>query len=345
MPRPTQSRRQSPSGQDGGKAPNPSDAGSPGNAEGKPGETEAASGKIGAEGDKVRSDQGELRESEDGSMESNQEAIDTAGREGVSGPKPGPDGQQEGVSVPGSGQSGSKSQSRERGEENQTGSEGRSGRKPGDPGSEGSSAQAKSPGEGSTEAKAQDGGGDTKSQPPRELGRVGRGSPNAGSGGREGGVSDTLPGATQPAEDVAAPASPRDGAPLQVNGRLDRVVDALERELRSGAADSKLLQELGWDLPRARQFVAEYRRTRGIGQRQSDRTTVPLARRTATRPEDAAGVLYGTATPEARTLRPEVQRRADEMQGLADPARQRVPSRYRPLLEAYYRSITSQPAR
>lgn len=168
-----------------------------------------------------------------------------------------------------------------------------------------------------------------------------------GTGGREGGVSTALPPATSgPAQDVAAPPTPDESPSLPSTGRIDRLVDTLDRELRSGTVDPALLQELGWDLPRARQFVDAYKRARQGGQRQRDRTELPVQRRKTTQPGGDLAVLPGQAGPgPARAFQADAPLSPDELRGVADPARQRVPARYRPLLEAYYRSISSQPAR
>jgi hypothetical protein len=121
-------------------------------------------------------------------------------------------------------------------------------------------------------------------------------------------------------------------------------VNLLERELRSGEVDPTLLQELGWDNRRAAQFVEEFRRTKQGGQRQTAQSELPTEREVSTRPSAAPALLRGTAaTGSTRAFRSDAQLSPDQMQGAADPARQRVPQRYRPLLEGYYRSITSQP--
>lgn len=179
----------------------------------------------------------------------------------------------------------------------------------------------------------------------KELGQVDKGSPLEGHGGRQGGVSDSLPQSTQPGEDVAPPESANGGsAPRSSVDRADKLVDALERELRAGKSDSQLLQNLGWDLPKARQFVEAYRRAQGRGQRQTAQSQMPVDRHTQTRPAGGESVTYGvTPANEARTFRSDASASSDLMQGAVDPARQRVPTRYRSLLDAYYRSIASQP--
>lgn len=123
------------------------------------------------------------------------------------------------------------------------------------------------------------------------------------------------------------------------------MMDALERELRGGEVDPSLMAELGWSLPQARQFVEAYKRTKIGGQRQSEKTDLPQKVQTGSAARANNQVMRnGQVDPSARALQATHQRAPDQTRELMEVGRQRITPRYRPVLEAYYRSISSRPA-
>lgn len=155
----------------------------------------------------------------------------------------------------------------------------------------------------------------------------------------------------QPAEPdaplVPPPAPAHIGAPLSSAGRVDRLMDALDRALRSGDVDEGLLADLNWTPSQARQFLEAYKRVKVGGQRQTERTPLPRQTGQIRLPTAGAGQLQrsdGTLQPSARSLNASHQRAADQTRDLMEVGRQRVTPRYRSLLEAYYQSVSSRPA-
>jgi hypothetical protein len=126
------------------------------------------------------------------------------------------------------------------------------------------------------------------------------------------------------------------------------LIEALDRALRRGEVDAGLLDELGWDLTRTRQFVEAYKRLESESQPQPDRTELPSAvterppRVTSERESIQRG--QHAAAIGAESLKTEYSREADTNQDVMEVGRQRVTPRYQGLLEAYYRSVASQPA-
>jgi len=147
----------------------------------------------------------------------------------------------------------------------------------------------------------------------------------------------------RPLELAPPPADP--AAPVSSSGRLDRLMDLFERELRAGTVDPSLLAELKWTLPEAQQFVEAYRRAKVAGQRQVERTAVPQQVRTEEGRRGDNQVLRGGAVvdPAARTLHTTHERAPDRTRELMEVGRQRITPRYRSVLEAYYRSVGSRP--
>lgn len=205
--------------------------------------------------------------------------------------------------------------------------------------------QSKEPVRGNQQSNDPGSSPDNQSEQGSPGGQVNPGNAKVGTGGREGGISTALPG-TRPAQDEVKPlAGPeRKESALTADGRRDRAVETLERQLRAGKVDPELLQQLGWNLTQAEQFIEAYHRAQEAGQRQVRETAMPTETKTTTQPAPRSTVLRGDARGgAARTFRTDTRPAADRVQGLSDPARQRVPAGYRPLLEAYYRSLASQP--
>jgi hypothetical protein len=178
------------------------------------------------------------------------------------------------------------------------------------------------------------------------------------SAGRAGGGStgETVPGAsadTPSAEPLAGepaqpPASPDVSAPdVLPPGELRAVMDALEQSLRRGEVNENMLDDLGWDLPRTRQFVEAYKRLELHGQEQMEYTAVPEGPQ-AHFPDREADEQVARGEPGAATaganLNATHQRSAAGRQDVMSIGRQRVTPRYQPWLEAYYRSLATQPA-
>ena len=128
-------------------------------------------------------------------------------------------------------------------------------------------------------------------------------------------------------------------------GRTANLVNRLELALRSGEVDPKLLDELKWDVTEARAFVDAYHRAAARAQRQTDRTELPAGEAIQLAPPKPRTVLRadtGTGR-DAGSLRSDRTRSADAVRELLEPGRQRVTPKYRTVLEAYYRSVTSRP--
>ncbi|MEP0844480.1 MAG: hypothetical protein HRF43_17415 [Phycisphaerae bacterium] len=147
------------------------------------------------------------------------------------------------------------------------------------------------------------------------------------------------------------PTAERQAADLHSTGRLDALMDALERDLRGGEVDPALLADLGWTPPQARQFVEAYKRAKAAGQRQSSQTRLP-DRREADHIVPGGGEPAGVVkragpsiAPSARALNAQHSRAPDDTRELLEVGRQRVAPRYQSVLEAYYRSLATQPAR
>ena len=215
-------------------------------------------------------------------------------------------------------------------------------------------------GEGQGQAQAQ-GGGQTDAGPPNQAPGQGQ-SQGAGSGKTPG----ETPGAGGPKEvppgQTSVPSQPAPatddltgglknpaglGPQIPAPGRASRLMDALGRALRRGTVEPDMLMELGWDLRQAEQFVDQYQRLQQGGQHQLDRTELPVQTARASAPtESARQVVRANESVDGamRNLNVTHQRPADTTNQLMEAGRQRVPQRYRPLLEAYYRAATSQPA-
>jgi len=123
-------------------------------------------------------------------------------------------------------------------------------------------------------------------------------------------------------------------------------MDELEMALRSDEVDPKLLENLGWNLEQAWQFVEDYKRQVGGTQRQTDRTALP-GRQGAlpSRPGGPANVRRATGSPttDARALGTIHTPDADQVNQLREAARQRVPRQLDPILRGYNSSLTSRP--
>lgn len=155
---------------------------------------------------------------------------------------------------------------------------------------------------------------------------------------------------SQPNGSIAPLESPDKPSPrLPSTGRTEQAVDALERSLRRGDIDERLLADLGWTIPQAQQFVDAYKRTKSSAQPpRADRTSVPTTQ--VFRDEKPSGdrvvLRAGSPTaPGARSLNASDRRSPDATHDLMEVGRQRVLPKYEPLMEAYYRSLTSRPAK
>ncbi len=174
-----------------------------------------------------------------------------------------------------------------------------------------------------------------------------------GSGGSQDssyGVERSSTPSTQPSGSVEPLESPDKPSPrLPSTGRIEQAVDALERSLRRGDVDEKLLADLGWTIPQAQQFVDAYKRAKPSAQPpRADRTSVPTTQvfREEKPPGDRAVLRAGSPTaPGARSLNASTRRSPDTTRDLMEVGRQRVLPKYELLMEAYYRSLTSQPAK
>lgn len=158
-----------------------------------------------------------------------------------------------------------------------------------------------------------------------------------------------LPDRAAAADGEVRPPAATDRAPadLKADGRVDALMDALERDLRSGEIDEALLIELNWTPAQARAFVESYKRLKTGGQRQVAKTKLPGRPESANeaRPPDNT-VLRGkdSGSTGARGLHTTHSRSPDDTRELLEVGRQRVGPKYQSVLQAYYRSLATRPA-
>jgi hypothetical protein len=189
--------------------------------------------------------------------------------------------------------------------------------------------------------------GDAQSGPRGAPGRGGQPSPHELAEG---------PQPEPPPPDIPAPdASPaQSDDPLMASDRVAGLIDTLERRLRQDDVDPAMLDALDWDVPRAWQFVEEYRRmTEGL-QPQVPSTPVPsrVLETPARGPDgrrdsdtESDDVLRAAGPAEAGTQgRDAGDQPADGTRELLEATQQRVLPPYQDLLDAYYRSIATQPS-
>jgi hypothetical protein len=123
-------------------------------------------------------------------------------------------------------------------------------------------------------------------------------------------------------------------------------MDGLERELRSGQPDESLLEDLGWTLEQARQFVEAYKRAKAAGQRQQNQTKLPGQGHSTeeAKPQSGNTVLRSQGADQKAKALNAHERAPDRTRELMEVGQQRVAPRYRSVLEGYYRSVGSRPA-
>ncbi len=127
--------------------------------------------------------------------------------------------------------------------------------------------------------------------------------------------------------------------------RNDRLVEQLRRHLEGDEVDPKLLDQLGWDVEKAWQFVRDYERTKQGVQRQTSGSTPPTrVDATMTRPAPGDVRRGQTVGDGGRALGAQHRREADRTNELALPSRQRVPRHLDGILRGYYSSVASRPA-
>ncbi|HSW44612.1 MAG TPA: hypothetical protein VLM89_03470 [Phycisphaerae bacterium] len=209
--------------------------------------------------------------------------------------------------------------------------------------SSGAAGESGRQGQGQSEGSSQGGGAIQPTDSPQGAGT------SAGGGDGTGPAPASGPG-EGPGEELEVIAQRRGShraAPTV--GQARQVIDALERALRRGDTDPALLEELGWDLQAAQQFVKEFKRTASASRPAGnvDVRVVEGGPRSEAASIESPGVLRAgrAAAPGLRGLRESDTRPADDTRGLMEVGRQRVPPRYEFLLEAYYRTLASQPAR
>ncbi len=156
--------------------------------------------------------------------------------------------------------------------------------------------------------------------------------------------------------DISAPDAPpsQSDDALFAPEQLAGLIDALERRLRQDDVDPAMLDALDWDVPRARQFVEEYRRMEEGLQPQVASTPVPsrVLETPARGPDgrrdseaESDDVLRAAGPGEVGTQgRDAGEQPADGTRELLEATQQRVLPPYQDLLDAYYRSISTQPA-
>ncbi len=291
---------------------------------------------------------GEGDDSEDGeasSEEGSSGSGDSPGT-GQNGRQPGQGGQQPGPGQgstegsPGNGQGDAPPES-PAGESDMPGASGSpSGDAAGQPGSGGQSSPSKPSG--------------TRADPQGSESAAGQADPKhtSGAGAGGGAISRTGPPVelpetpAAPTHEPGMPVPPGDQPATDGPGlRVKALVDQLDMALRRGEVDETLLSALGWDVPRAEQFVDAYKRAAAAGQVQSDRTVIPVREQAVlAAPEPAPAKRAGRAAS-GRRLDADQDRPSDDTRELIGVGRQRVTPRYRGLLEAYYQSMTTQPAR
>lgn len=159
-----------------------------------------------------------------------------------------------------------------------------------------------------------------------------------------------------PPDDIPAPDSPpsQSDDPLMASDQVAGLIDALERRLRQDDVDPAMLDALDWDVPRARQFIEEYRRMEEGLQPQVASTPVPsrVLETPARGPDgrrdsetESDDVLRAAGPGEAGTQgRDAGEQPADGTRELLEATQQRVLPPYQDLLDAYYRSISTQPS-
>lgn len=170
----------------------------------------------------------------------------------------------------------------------------------------------------------------------------------AGAGG--GGADEIGPGSPGREQEEFIPPEPpvtpaERGRPPESTGRIERLMSELDRRLRAGELDDALLDELGWDHVQTRRFVETYERLVEDGQRQLDATVIPdevvVVPEPGHAPEQVDRADRAATGEGLYSVR---ERDPDDVRELMEVGRQRVAPRYRPLLEAYYRSVGTRPA-
>lgn len=220
---------------------------------------------------------------------------------------------------------------------------------------QGSSGQEKSQRTGSERQEASQGRGNPSrggGKPSEKANQQpsGTGS-SAGGGAGEGSAPASAPGGgtdaeSQPSESLDQGAgSPSRGPTIE---QARQAIDALDRDLRRGQVDPGLLDELGWDVQTAERFVQAFKQSEMLRQNVAESTTQPAERPVQASPEshrktDAIRAVGGPASG-VRGLNEAGTRPADDTHDLMQVGHQRVPARYQPFLEAYYRSLASQPS-
>ncbi len=303
----------------------------------EPKETSAKSDNDGAAADSDSGESGQGKKGEKGS--------DGQGQSGKEADK---SEQGDGQGENGSGKDGSKGQGKTSGEK-QPGGDPKEAGQAGSGSGKGEQTQADSKGEADKSAE--------NSEKGSKPGNVGEGAPNedkngngtAGGGGPSGGQTADVP--DKPAQPEVAgekPVAPDYGRDrLMPPGRVERIVDALEQSLRQGQVDPGLLDELNWNIPHAREFVKDYQRLADRGQKQVGQTDVPgeVSETTANGNSDKRILRSsGPNEPNLKRMNTTVRRSPDATSELMETGRQKVAPRYRPVLEAYYRSVASAPA-
>ncbi len=134
---------------------------------------------------------------------------------------------------------------------------------------------------------------------------------------------------------------------LDTAGAVPRLVDELEIALRNDQVDPKLLENLGWNMDQAWQFVKEYHRQVGGPQKQTARTELPSRQEFI---QEGGGrnneILRATSgpSPAERLLGTTHNPGADRTNQLREAGRQRVPRSLAPVLRSYYQSLATNPA-
>jgi hypothetical protein len=156
----------------------------------------------------------------------------------------------------------------------------------------------------------------------------------------------------KPKDDGTDPTGPLDGPdtkskPITPTGRVSKLMDELEMALRRDEVDPKMLEDLGWNVDQAWQFVEDYKRQIGRGQRQSNESALPDATGALPAgPKDRADVRRATTgpAPNSRSLSASNSPGADRVHDLREIGRQRVPRPLDPILRGYNSSFGTRPA-
>lgn len=230
--------------------------------------------------------------------------------------------------------------------------QGESGREASTSSSQGSQGQGSNQGKGKGQGNSKGEGDSSAGQPTEATSEQPSGSGGSGQGG-SGGESSTP--TTNPGEGSGAGASDSpgegQGSPRRVAtvGQARQAIDALERDLRKGEVDRELLDQLGWDVQTAERFVEAYKRSGMRQQPTADTaTTNPAPRQVhaalASRRPERVILSEGPPAADAHSLIDTGTRPADDTHDLMQVGHQRVPPRYKAILDAYYRTLASRPS-